>query len=266
MSAQTIDAQTVAATRSPWPVFAVCATAFFIIMFDLAVVNVAFPDILSDFGVSRADGSWIVTLYNILFGSLLVVAGKTADSVGRRRIFQIGVATFGLGAALAAFAPTLAVLLAGRAVQGVGAAFMSPRGSRPPGGSIPIGTPNPDDGAVGRRRGLGRVERAEHRRRHHRGDQLARSILDSGCPLRCAPHDERAGPQRVTDVVGSAPTRLFRCRRCHHQGWPRWCWAFPAQASGAGHTLQRSFRSLSEWSRLSCSSRDSGSTLSPLST
>ena len=126
MSAQTIDAQTVAATRSPWPVFAVCATAFFIIMFDLAVVNVAFPDILSDFGVSRADGSWIVTLYNILFGSLLVVAGKTADSVGRRRIFQIGVATFGLGAALAAFAPTLAVLLAGRAVQGVGAAFMSP--------------------------------------------------------------------------------------------------------------------------------------------
>ena len=126
MSEQTIDAQTVAATRSPWPVFAVCATAFFIIMFDLAVVNVAFPDILSDFGVSRADGSWIVTLYNILFGSLLVVAGKTADSVGRRRIFQIGVATFGLGAALAAFAPTLAVLLAGRAVQGVGAAFMSP--------------------------------------------------------------------------------------------------------------------------------------------
>ena len=126
MSEQTIDAQTVAATRSPWPVFAVCATAFFIIMFDLAVVNVAFPDILSDFGVSRADGSWIVTLYNILFGSLLVVAGKTADSIGRRRIFQIGVATFGLGAALAAFAPTLAVLLAGRAVQGVGAAFMSP--------------------------------------------------------------------------------------------------------------------------------------------
>ena len=126
MSEQTIDAQTGAATRSPWPVFAVCATAFFIIMFDLAVVNVAFPDILSDFGVSRADGSWIVTLYNILFGSLLVVAGKTADSIGRRRIFQIGVATFGLGAALAAFAPTLAVLLAGRAVQGVGAAFMSP--------------------------------------------------------------------------------------------------------------------------------------------
>ena len=126
MSEQTIGSQTVAVTRSPWPVFAVCATAFFIIMFDLAVVNVAFPDILSDFGVSRADGSWIVTLYNILFGSLLVVAGKTADSIGRRRIFQIGVATFGLGAALAAFAPTLAVLLAGRAVQGVGAAFMSP--------------------------------------------------------------------------------------------------------------------------------------------
>lgn len=62
MSEQTIGSQTVTAARSPWPVFAVCATAFFIIMFGLAVVNVAFPDILSGFGVSRADGSWMVTL------------------------------------------------------------------------------------------------------------------------------------------------------------------------------------------------------------
>lgn len=112
--------------RSRKQVFAVCAMAFYVIMFDLAAVNVAFPDILTDFEVTRADGSWIVTLYNILFGSLLVVAGKTADRVGRRRIFQIGIACFGLGAAVAAFAPNLGVLLVGRAIQGIGAALLSP--------------------------------------------------------------------------------------------------------------------------------------------
>lgn len=100
--------------------------AFYVVMFDLAVVNVAFPDILTDFGIDRADGSWIVSLYNILFGSLMVVAGKAADSVGRRRILQIGVAAFGIGAALSAVAPNLSVLLGGRAIQGIGAAIMSP--------------------------------------------------------------------------------------------------------------------------------------------
>ncbi|MGH1492351.1 MAG: MFS transporter [Acidimicrobiales bacterium] len=114
------------APQSPWAVFAVCVVSFYLIMFDLAVVNVAFPDILADFGIDRTAGSWIVSLYNILFGSLLVVAGKSADSIGRRRIFQIGIAAFGLGAALAALASNLTVLLVGRAIQGIGAALMSP--------------------------------------------------------------------------------------------------------------------------------------------
>ena len=108
------------------PAFFVCATAFFVVMFDLAIVNVAFPDILSDFDVSRADGSWMVSLYNIFFGSLLVVAGKTADSVGRRKVFRVGIAAFGIGAALSAVSPNLSVLLTGRAVQGIGAALMTP--------------------------------------------------------------------------------------------------------------------------------------------
>lgn len=95
-------------------------------MFDLAVVNVAFPDILTEFGVSRVDGSWIVTIYNIVFGALLVVAGKSADSFGRRRLFRLGLAAFAIGAATAALAPGLGVMLAGRTVQGFGAAVMSP--------------------------------------------------------------------------------------------------------------------------------------------
>jgi len=111
---------------SPWTVFAVCAVSFAVVMFDLAVVNVAFPDILTDFDITRADGSWMVSLYNILFGSLLLVAGKTADSVGRRKVLRIGLSAFGIGAAVSAMAPNLAVLLAGRAVQGIGAAMLMP--------------------------------------------------------------------------------------------------------------------------------------------
>lgn len=113
-------------SQSPWMIFAVCAVSFAVVMFDLAVVNVAFPDILADFDVTRADASWMVSLYNILFGSLLLVAGKTADSIGRRKVLRIGLAAFGVGAAVSALAPNLGVLLVGRAVQGIGAALLTP--------------------------------------------------------------------------------------------------------------------------------------------
>ena len=75
---------------------------------------------------SRADLSWIVTVYNIFFGSLLVVAGKIADQIGRKRVFLGGVGVFAVGSTICSLAPTLGVLIAGRAVQGVGGAFMAP--------------------------------------------------------------------------------------------------------------------------------------------
>ena len=111
---------------SPWAAFTVCAAAIFITTLDLSIVNVAFPDILTDFGVTRADASWIVTVYNICYASLLVVSGKTADSIGRRRMFRIGVALFGLGSLGAAVAPSLTPLIAARAIQGVGGAILTP--------------------------------------------------------------------------------------------------------------------------------------------
>ncbi|MFM7536368.1 MAG: MFS transporter [Acidimicrobiales bacterium] len=110
----------------PWAVFAVCAAAAFLTTLDLSIVNVAFPEILRDFGVSRVDASWIVTIYNICFGSLLIVAGKTADQLGRKRFFLIGLSVFAVGSALCAVAPSLGPLVAGRAVQGIGGALMSP--------------------------------------------------------------------------------------------------------------------------------------------
>jgi EmrB/QacA subfamily drug resistance transporter len=113
--------------RSPWPTFVVCAIASFITTLDLSVVNVAFSDIAkSFFSVGRGQVSWVVTAYSILFGSLLVVAGQTADRIGRKRVFMIGVAMFLCGSAFCGGAPNLLLLVLGRVIQGAGGALLLP--------------------------------------------------------------------------------------------------------------------------------------------
>jgi EmrB/QacA subfamily drug resistance transporter len=112
---------------SPWPTFVVTAVAAYISTLDLSIVNVAFAEIAADFPTaSRGAVSWVVTAYSILFGSLLVVFGRLADRVGRKRLFQIGSLLFLTGSVVCAVAPTLGMLIAGRAVQGVGGAIMTP--------------------------------------------------------------------------------------------------------------------------------------------
>lgn len=112
---------------SPWPTFVASAIAAYISTLDLSIVNVAFAEIARSFpGSSRGTISWVVTAYSILFGSLLVVSGRMADRVGRKRMFQIGAATFLVGSLVCAVSPTLGVLIAGRAVQGVGGALLLP--------------------------------------------------------------------------------------------------------------------------------------------
>lgn len=112
--------------RSPWVTFTVCALALYLTTLDLSIVNVAFPDILAEFEISRADASWIITIYNIFYGSLLVAAGKAADQLGRRRMFVAGLTIFALGSAIAAIAPGLGLLVFGRAIQGLGGAMLAP--------------------------------------------------------------------------------------------------------------------------------------------
>jgi EmrB/QacA subfamily drug resistance transporter len=111
---------------TPWPTFALCALGAYITTLDLSIVNVAFPEILREFDISRADASWIVTAYNICFAGLLILSGKFADQRGRRKLFLFGVAIFGIGSFFCAVAPSLATLVAGRAVQGIGGAILSP--------------------------------------------------------------------------------------------------------------------------------------------
>ena len=111
----------------PWTTFWLCATATYIGTLDFSIVNVAFIEIERAFtGASRASISWVVTAYSILYGSLLVVSGRTADRIGRRRVFGFGVWLFLAGSVVCAVAPSIVVLVIGRAIQGAGASMFTP--------------------------------------------------------------------------------------------------------------------------------------------
>jgi EmrB/QacA subfamily drug resistance transporter len=108
-------------------VFLVTALGAFMASLDLSIVNVAFPALERSFpGDSRATLAWIITAYSIVFGALLVVAGRTADRLGSRRVFFAGLGVFCLGSLLCGVAPSVDLLIAGRVVQGLGAAALLP--------------------------------------------------------------------------------------------------------------------------------------------
>jgi EmrB/QacA subfamily drug resistance transporter len=108
-------------------VFAVTALGAFMASLDLSIVNVAFPALARSFAsASRGELAWVITAYAIVFAALLVTAGRTADRLGRRRVFFAGLLVFSAGSGLCGLAPSLPLLVAGRAAQGVGAALLLP--------------------------------------------------------------------------------------------------------------------------------------------
>jgi EmrB/QacA subfamily drug resistance transporter len=108
-------------------VFFVTALGAFMASLDLSIVNVAFPALERTFSHDpRASLAWVITGYSIVFGSLLVIAGRTADRLGSRRVFFTGLAVFCVGSALCGIAPSVGLLVAGRLVQGFGAAALLP--------------------------------------------------------------------------------------------------------------------------------------------
>jgi EmrB/QacA subfamily drug resistance transporter len=110
-----------------WKVLAVTAVAVFMGFLDVTIVNVAFPDIERDFSdASRADLSWVLNAYNIVFAALLVPAGRIADLVGRRRMFLIGVTAFLTASVLCGLAPSAEVLVAARVLQAAAGAILVP--------------------------------------------------------------------------------------------------------------------------------------------
>jgi EmrB/QacA subfamily drug resistance transporter len=108
-------------------VLAILAAGAFMAQLDLFIVNIALPSIAHSFsGASLSSMSWIVTGYAIVFATLLVPAGRLADHYGRRRVYLAGIAVFTAASATCACAPALWVAIAGRVLQGAGAAMMVP--------------------------------------------------------------------------------------------------------------------------------------------
>ncbi len=115
------------APSRPAAVLAVAAFGAGLAFLDATIVNVAFPDIRASFPGSSLGGlSWILNAYNIVFAALLVVAGRYADRIGRRRTFAAGITLFTVASAACALAPSPALLIAARALQAVGAAVLVP--------------------------------------------------------------------------------------------------------------------------------------------
>jgi EmrB/QacA subfamily drug resistance transporter len=113
--------------RIPAAVFAITVAGAFMVALDLSIVNVAFPSIERSFaGVSTTTLSWVLSAYSVVFGALLLGAGRIVDRSGRKRSFLLGLAVFTAGSAACAFAPVVSLLIAGRVVQAVGAALLMP--------------------------------------------------------------------------------------------------------------------------------------------
>ncbi len=107
-------------------VLAICCMSLFIVGLDVTVVNVALPSIGHEFHATVSGLQWVIASYSLVIASLLMLAGSTADRVGRRRTFQVGLALFTLGSLLCSLAPSLAALVAFRMVQAVGGSMLNP--------------------------------------------------------------------------------------------------------------------------------------------
>ncbi len=115
-----------AVPRSAWLALVATGLGMFLIGLDVSIVNVAFPELRAEFAASTASLSWVLNAYSILYAGLLIVAGRVADRVGRRKIFNLGIGVFMAASAAVAAAPSVGFLIAMRAVQGLGAAMVTP--------------------------------------------------------------------------------------------------------------------------------------------
>src|SRR2546425_12831308 len=109
-----------------WIALAVIVAAQFMVVLDVAIVNVALPSIKTQLHFSQEGLQWVVTAYAILFGGALLLGGRLADQLGRRRLFVAGLALFAISSLLCGLAWSEASLIVFRAVQGLGGALLAP--------------------------------------------------------------------------------------------------------------------------------------------
>src|SRR5215207_8855403 len=116
----------VTSPRMKWFGLALLGAVQFMVVLDIAIVNVALPSIQLDLDVSQSNLQWVISAYALVFGGFLLLGGRTADVLGRRRIFIAGLVLFAIGSLLCGFAWSETSLIGARAIQGLGAATISP--------------------------------------------------------------------------------------------------------------------------------------------
>jgi EmrB/QacA subfamily drug resistance transporter len=116
----------VTSPRMKWFGLALLGAVQFMVVLDIAIVNVALPSIQTDLDFSQANLQWVISAYALVFGGFLLLGGRTADLLGRRRVFMVGLIMFTIGSLLCGLAWSEASLIGARAIQGLGAATISP--------------------------------------------------------------------------------------------------------------------------------------------
>src|SRR5438874_2525966 len=112
--------------RRRWFALALIVAAQFMVVLDVAIVNVALPSIKNDLHFSQESLQWVITDYSIFFGGVLLLGGRLADLLGRRRLFMVGLALFTVSSLLDGLAWSETSLIVFRSLQGLGAALLSP--------------------------------------------------------------------------------------------------------------------------------------------
>jgi EmrB/QacA subfamily drug resistance transporter len=116
----------VASDRTKWFALALLCAVQFMVVLDVSIVNVALPSIQTDLGFSQEDLQWVLSAYALVFGGFLLLGGRLADILGRRGVFMGGLVVFTVGSLLCGLAWSDESLIAARAVQGLGAATITP--------------------------------------------------------------------------------------------------------------------------------------------
>ena len=109
-----------------WFGLALLSAVQFMVVLDIAIVNVALPSIQADLGISESSLQWIVNAYALLFGGFLLLGGRAGDLIGRKRVFLAGLVVFTSASLLCAVASGETMLILARGLQGLGAALVSP--------------------------------------------------------------------------------------------------------------------------------------------
>src|SRR5215217_7397581 len=109
-----------------WKALSVLSLAQFMLILDLTVINVALPNLGADLDLSRTAFTWVVSVYGLVFGGLLLLGGRLADIFGTRPVILTGLVIFTLASLATGLAQTQTMLIGGRVAQGVGAALLSP--------------------------------------------------------------------------------------------------------------------------------------------